>query len=96
MSLEFIVKSLTSSTAHAYGMFDRGLLTEGMIADINAIPRYSVLNLNDHQQWVMGLNDPGAGPLTVPIWYDYSPGGQLWVITGKQSRKSKLLEVGCV
>ena len=37
MSLEFIVKSLTSSTAHAYGMFDRGLLTEGMIADINVI-----------------------------------------------------------
>ncbi|MFP6792490.1 MAG: amidohydrolase family protein [Pseudomonadales bacterium] len=37
MSLEFIVKSLTSSTAHAYGMFDRGLLTKGMIADINVI-----------------------------------------------------------
>jgi len=37
MSLEFIVKSLTSSTAHAYGMFDRGQLTEGMIADINII-----------------------------------------------------------
>ncbi|HIE88784.1 MAG: amidohydrolase family protein [bacterium] len=37
MSLEFIVKSLTSSTANAYGMFDRGLLTEGMIADINVI-----------------------------------------------------------
>ena len=37
MSLEFIVKSLTSSTAHAYGMFDRGQLTEGMIADINVI-----------------------------------------------------------
>ncbi len=37
MSLEFIVQSLTSSTAHAYGMFDRGQLTEGMIADINVI-----------------------------------------------------------
>ena len=37
MSLEFIVKSLTSSTAKAFGMFDRGLLTEGMIADINVI-----------------------------------------------------------
>ena len=37
MSLEFIVKSLTSSTARAYGMFDRGQLTEGMIADINVI-----------------------------------------------------------
>jgi N-acyl-D-amino-acid deacylase len=37
MSLEFIVKSLTSETAHAFGMFDRGQLTEGMIADINII-----------------------------------------------------------
>ena len=37
MSLEFIVKSLTSSTARAYGMFDRGQLPEGMIADINVI-----------------------------------------------------------
>ena len=37
MSLEFIVKSLTSSTAHAFGMFDRGQLTEGMIADANII-----------------------------------------------------------
>ena len=37
MSLEFIVKSLTSSTATAYGMYDRGLLKEGLIADINII-----------------------------------------------------------
>lgn len=37
MSLEFIVKSLTSSTAQAFGMFDRGQLTEGMIADVNII-----------------------------------------------------------
>jgi len=37
MSLEFIVKSLSSNTAHAFGMFDRGQLIEGMIADINVI-----------------------------------------------------------
>ena len=37
MSLEFIVKSLTSSTAHAFGMYDRGQLREGLIADINVI-----------------------------------------------------------
>ena len=37
MSLEFIVKSLTSSTAQAFGMFDRGQLTPGMIADVNII-----------------------------------------------------------
>ena len=37
LELEFIVKSLTSNTANAFGMFDRGLIREGMIADINII-----------------------------------------------------------
>ena len=37
MALEFIVKSLTSDTAEAYGMFDRGQIVPGMIADINVI-----------------------------------------------------------
>ncbi len=37
MALEFIVKSLTSSTAEAFGMYDRGLLKPGMIADVNVI-----------------------------------------------------------
>jgi N-acyl-D-aspartate/D-glutamate deacylase len=37
MELEYIVKSLTSDTAQAYGMFDRGQIKEGMLADINVI-----------------------------------------------------------
>ena len=37
MSLEFIVESLTSKTARAFGMFDRGEIREGMIADLNVI-----------------------------------------------------------
>lgn len=32
------------------------------------------------------------GPLTVPIWYQYAPGGQPWVLTGVGSRKHRLLE----
>ena len=43
---------------------------------------------------VMGINEAGRGPLTVPIWYDYQPGGDLWVITGANSRKGKLLAQG--
>jgi hypothetical protein len=31
------------------------------------------------------------GPLTVPIWYDYQPGGEVWVITDTDSIKGKLL-----
>jgi hypothetical protein len=30
----------------------------------------------------------------VPIWYDYKPGGNLWMITGTNSRKGKLLNLG--
>src|ERR1041384_5834849 len=32
------------------------------------------------------------GPLTVPIWYQYSPGGQPWVLTGAGSRKARMIE----
>lgn len=31
--------------------------------------------------------EPGRAPLTVPIWYGYEPGGELWVLTGRGSRK---------
>ncbi|SOD62620.1 Pyridoxamine 5'-phosphate oxidase [Streptomyces zhaozhouensis] len=33
---------------------------------------------------------PERAPLTVPIWYQYTPGGELWVLTGKDSRKHRL------
>ncbi|MFF7869056.1 pyridoxamine 5'-phosphate oxidase family protein [Streptomyces qaidamensis] len=37
--------------------------------------------------------DAGAGraPLTVPIWYQYEPGGEIWILTGPNSRKNKLI-----
>jgi len=37
LPLEFIVQSLTRKTAVAYDMMDRGLIKEGLIADINVI-----------------------------------------------------------
>lgn len=30
-------------------------------------------------------------PLTVPIWYQYTPGGELWVNTGSDSRKTRAI-----
>lgn len=32
------------------------------------------------------------GPLTVPIWYQYAPGGEAWVLTSVGSRKAQLIE----
>jgi len=37
MTLEFIVQALTSKTAEAFGMFDRGRIREGWMADINVV-----------------------------------------------------------
>jgi hypothetical protein len=34
----------------------------------------------------------GRGPLTVPIWYQYTPGGEAWVLTEAGSRKARLIE----
>ncbi|MEV6069891.1 pyridoxamine 5'-phosphate oxidase family protein [Nocardia sp. NPDC052001] len=37
-------------------------------------------------------NKPGRAPLNVPIWYQYTPGGELWIITGPESQKMRLLK----
>ncbi|MER7176428.1 pyridoxamine 5'-phosphate oxidase family protein [Streptomyces mesophilus] len=34
----------------------------------------------------------GRAPLTVPVWYQYAPGGDIWIHTGKGSRKHQLIE----
>ena len=40
---------------------------------------------------VVSIAEEGRGPLTVPVWYDYEPGGVLWFITERTSRKGRLL-----
>ncbi|MBY4573986.1 pyridoxamine 5'-phosphate oxidase family protein [Gordonia paraffinivorans] len=35
--------------------------------------------------------EPGRAPLTVPIWYHYTPGGRPWLLTGTESRKLNLI-----
>ncbi|MFF7858684.1 pyridoxamine 5'-phosphate oxidase family protein [Streptomyces sp. NPDC007904] len=34
---------------------------------------------------------PGRAPLTVPIWYQYAPGGDVWIMTALDSRKNRLI-----
>ncbi|MFD7920724.1 pyridoxamine 5'-phosphate oxidase family protein [Streptomyces sp. NPDC059740] len=38
--------------------------------------------------------DAGAarGPVAAPVWYGYTPGGDLVIYTGRQSRKARLIE----
>lgn len=43
---------------------------------------------------ILGLNDPGSGPLVAPVWYEVVRGDQLWFTTDAGSRKGKLLQEG--
>ncbi|WP_030543155.1 pyridoxamine 5'-phosphate oxidase family protein [Streptomyces albus] len=35
--------------------------------------------------------EEGRAPLTLPIWYQYQPGGDIWINTGLGSRKERLI-----
>ena len=48
--------------------------------------------LADLHVGIISIQEDGRGPLTVPIWYMYEPGGDVVVVTGAQSRKGKLVE----
>jgi len=45
MDLEFLVRKLSRDTAEAYGLYDRGLLQPGYLADLNIID-FEHLNLH--------------------------------------------------
>jgi nitroimidazol reductase NimA-like FMN-containing flavoprotein (pyridoxamine 5'-phosphate oxidase superfamily) len=47
--------------------------------------------LADLHVGIISIPEEGRGPLSVPIWYSYEPGGQLRVVTGRTSRKAHLL-----
>jgi nitroimidazol reductase NimA-like FMN-containing flavoprotein (pyridoxamine 5'-phosphate oxidase superfamily) len=48
--------------------------------------------LADLHVGIISVAEEGRGPLTVPIWYGYTPGGELYVWMEKTSRKARLLE----
>ena len=50
--------------------------------------------LADLHVGVISVADGDRGPMTVPIWYLYEPGGEITIITPPDSRKARLIEVG--
>lgn len=40
---------------------------------------------------IVSIAQEAKGPLTVPIWYDYTPGGDVWMITNARSLKGRCL-----
>jgi len=47
--------------------------------------------LADVHVGIISIAEQGRGPLTVPVWYAYDPGKELWIMTGRDSRKGRLL-----
>jgi len=47
--------------------------------------------LADLHVGIISISEEGRGPLTVPIWYSYTPGGEVRAVTGATSRKAQLL-----
>jgi len=47
--------------------------------------------LADLHVGIISITEEGRGPLTVPIWYSYAPGGEVRVVTGRTTRKVQLL-----
>lgn len=43
---------------------------------------------------VLTVDEPGRGPLSVPVWYLYEPGGEIVVVTRPEARKARLLVAG--
>jgi PPOX class probable F420-dependent enzyme len=57
------------------------------------------MSVEEREQFLAGLHvgvlsvaaGGGRGPLAVPVWYDYRPGGEVSVITGRDSRKGQAI-----
>jgi nitroimidazol reductase NimA-like FMN-containing flavoprotein (pyridoxamine 5'-phosphate oxidase superfamily) len=50
--------------------------------------------LADVHVGIVSIPQAGRGPLTVPVWYRYEPGGEVQFATGQDSRKGRLLTPG--
>ena len=48
--------------------------------------------LADVHVGIISISEEGRGPLAVPIWYLYEPGGEIRIVTGRTSQKMTLLE----
>lgn len=48
--------------------------------------------LADLHVGVVAIERPDGPPLTVPVWYIYEPGGDLWFLTDADSVKARLLK----
>ncbi len=69
------------------------LLTLRIMADSSLSVRDRELFLAEPRIAALSVSaGPGRGPLILPIWYQYEPGGEAWILTEAGSRKVRLIE----
>jgi nitroimidazol reductase NimA-like FMN-containing flavoprotein (pyridoxamine 5'-phosphate oxidase superfamily) len=61
------------------------------MADTRMTPAEREAFLADVRVGLVAMSDGARGPLAVPVWYGYEPGGEVWFVTDRGSRKGKLL-----
>jgi PPOX class probable F420-dependent enzyme len=49
--------------------------------------------LQETRVGILSIGEEGRGPLAVPVWYAYSPGGAVRIVISSESRKAKLLRI---
>jgi nitroimidazol reductase NimA-like FMN-containing flavoprotein (pyridoxamine 5'-phosphate oxidase superfamily) len=47
--------------------------------------------LADVHVGIIAITEEGRGPMAVPVWYGYEPGGDVWFVTDRNSLKGTLL-----
>ena len=48
--------------------------------------------LSEVRVGILSIPEAGHGPLSVPVWYLYEPGGDVRIMTGRKTRKARLLQ----
>jgi Pyridoxamine 5'-phosphate oxidase len=75
-------------------------VTEEVLTHLLVSIRTVALSVEEREQFLAEphigalsvVERPDRAPLTVPIWYQYSPGGELWVLTEPGSRKAGAID----
>ncbi|MFE7974414.1 pyridoxamine 5'-phosphate oxidase family protein [Streptomyces shenzhenensis] len=71
-----------------------------MFCLIEVVPVDLRMSVEDREEFlaglhvgILGVDDPrhGGGPLLVPLWYSYRPGGLVAIETGRKTLKARLI-----
>ena len=63
----------------------------GLVSEYDLLSRRGEVAEDIMSPGIVSVTEDGRGPLAVPVWYHYAPGGEVVFATGDTSRKLRLL-----